>query len=247
MAVVIFAGPTLARDPVRERSEFTFLPPAAQGDIYRSTLGSPTAIGLIDGYFETVPAVWHKEILFALSKGVHVFGAASMGALRAAELWRFGMVGVGTIFEAYRDKCIEDDDEVAIVHGPAELDYLPVTEAMVNVRATVEAAIKALVLGEAAGNALVLLAKGMFYKERTWNAILAAAASDGVSAQECEAFRAWLLRGAVDQKRADAHQMLESIRLLIRSGPPRFRASFAFEETLDWNQAVRDFNGMSGA
>ena len=38
-------------------------------------------IGIIDGHFGNVPSVWHKEILFALSKGVEVSGAASMGAL----------------------------------------------------------------------------------------------------------------------------------------------------------------------
>ena len=60
----------------------------------------PRAIGLIDGVFLDVPAVWHRELLWALSEGVHVFGAASMGALRAAELAPFGMRGVGTIFAA---------------------------------------------------------------------------------------------------------------------------------------------------
>ena len=64
-----------------------------------------------------------------------------MGALRAAELWEFGMVGVGAVSAAYRDNDIEDDDEVAVIHGPAELDYLPLSEAMVNVRATVERAV----------------------------------------------------------------------------------------------------------
>ena len=56
---------------------------------------APRAIGIIDGVFLDVASVWHREILWALSQGVHVFGAASMGALRAAELDGFGMRGVG--------------------------------------------------------------------------------------------------------------------------------------------------------
>ena len=75
------------------------------------------AIGIIDGYFENIPSVWHKEILWAMSQGIHVFGSASMGALRAAELAPFGMEGVGAIFEAYRDGWLEDDDEVASEDG----------------------------------------------------------------------------------------------------------------------------------
>jgi hypothetical protein len=56
----------------------------AQGDVYRAALRAPRAIGIIDGYFERMPSVWHKEILWAMSRGIHVFGSASMGALELA-------------------------------------------------------------------------------------------------------------------------------------------------------------------
>ena len=58
-------------------------------------------IGVIDGYFEIVPTVWHKEILWAMQAGIHVYGAASIGALRAAELDVFGMRGIGRIYEGF--------------------------------------------------------------------------------------------------------------------------------------------------
>ena len=45
-------------------------------------------------------------------------GASSMGALRAAELSQFGMVGIGEVYQAFKLGRLEDDDEVAIVHGP---------------------------------------------------------------------------------------------------------------------------------
>ena len=91
MRAVIFAGPSLPprlrpADPAVE-----WRPPVRQGDLYRVALEQPAAIGVIDGYFEAVPTVWHKEILWAMSRGIHVFGAASIGALRAAELDAFGM------------------------------------------------------------------------------------------------------------------------------------------------------------
>ena len=72
-----------------------------------------------------MPTVWHKEILWAMAQGIHVFGAASIGALRAAELDAFGMRGIGRIYEAFRDGVLEDDDEVAVLHGPEELGYPP--------------------------------------------------------------------------------------------------------------------------
>ena len=119
MSVYVFTGPTISASEANRELDAIYLPPAAEGDVCLVTLQRPHAIGIIDGYFQSVPTVRHKEILWAMSRGIHVFGSASIGALRAAELAAFGMEGVGTIFELYRDGVLEDDDEVAIAHGPA--------------------------------------------------------------------------------------------------------------------------------
>ena len=112
MTACVFIGPTLPIAQAREQLDADYLPPVRQGDVYRAVVRwRPRAIGIIDGYFHQVPSVWHKEILWAMAEGVHVFGSASMGALRAAELEQFGMHGVGDVFAAFRDRTIEDDDE----------------------------------------------------------------------------------------------------------------------------------------
>jgi len=112
MKAVVFSGPTLPPTYVNRLTGAVSRPPAAQGDIYRAVSAGFEAIALVDGYFGWTRAVWHKEILWAMSNGVHVLGSSSMGALRAAELEAFGMIGVGRIFEDYRDGVIEDDDMV---------------------------------------------------------------------------------------------------------------------------------------
>ncbi len=89
-----------------------------------------------------------------MAQGIHVFGSASMGALRAAELAAFGMEGVGAIFEAYRDGALEDDDEVAVVHGPAESGYRALSVALVNIRHTLAAAEAQSVIGPASSSAM---------------------------------------------------------------------------------------------
>src|SRR4029077_11589114 len=109
-----------------------------------------------------------KEIVWAMAAGVHVFGAASIGALRAAELDAFGMRGVGRIYEDFRDGVLSDDDEVAVLHGPEKLGYPPVTEAMVNIRATLAVAVRDRILSPQAAAALADNAKAVFYKERTY-------------------------------------------------------------------------------
>ena len=89
-------GPDASVPDARSVLDAVYLPPVRQGDVYRTVVRHrPRAVGIIDGYFQPVPSVWHKEILWAMAQGVHVFGSASMGALRAAELAPFGMRGVG--------------------------------------------------------------------------------------------------------------------------------------------------------
>ena len=166
MSVYVFTGPTLPPKEARAALDAVYLPPVSEGDVYRASLEGPLTIGIVDGYFENVPSVWHKEILWAMSRGIHVFGSASMGALRAAELAPFGMEGVGAVFEAYRDGWIEDDDEVAVIHGPMEFGYPVLSEAMVNIRRTLEDAVAADVIGEATRRELIAIAKGLFYRDR---------------------------------------------------------------------------------
>src|SRR5256885_1265864 len=204
MSAVIFTGPTLSAVDARTVLDADYRPPAAKGDVYRAARCRPQLIGIIDGYFERVPAVWHKEILWAMSHGIHVFGAASMGALRAAELAAFGMEGVGWIFESYRDGLIEDDDEVAVAHGPASTGCKPVSEALVNMRRTFAAAVYDGVIAPETAARLLTLARALFYPERSYPAVLARAEEDGLPRSQLAALRGWLPQGRGNQKRGDA-------------------------------------------
>ena len=173
--------------------------PVAQGDVYRATQRQPPMIGIIDGYFQRVPSVWHKEILWAMTQGIHVFGSASMGALRAVELEAFGMEGVGAIFQAYRDGVLEEDDEVAVVHGPAEARYVAHSEAMVNIRATLRRATEEGVIGRGTSVLLERTAKETFYPQRTYPNLLAEAAERGAPEHELTVLRHWLPNGESKQ------------------------------------------------
>lgn len=236
MSVIIFTGPTLAPAEARTVLDAQYLPPAAQGDLYRAALQRPVAIGIIDGRFETTPSIWHKEILWAMAQGIHVFGSASMGALRAVELAAFGMVGVGAIYEAYQHGDLEDDDEVAVAHGPAEAAFRPLSVAMVNIRATLRAAVADGVIAPATATALADCAKVRFYPERSYSALLRDGAARGLPPTELAALRAWLPTGQVDQKRADALAMLRLIRERLADGLPPLQVRYRFEHTMSWER-----------
>jgi hypothetical protein len=239
----VFCGPTLAASTVRELlgDQAVVLPPAAQGDVYRALRMRPDCLVLIDGYFHGVPAVWHKEILWALSEGVPVIGAGSMGALRAAELHPFGMVGVGWVFEAFRDGVLDSDDEVVLLHASAEEGYRPASEPLVNIRRTLERAQSEGVLDPGAHRAAVDFFADLPYAERTWPALLAR--MDQASEPAGAALRAWLPSGRVDQKLLDAVAALE----VAASGPSGPATDWVFERTAMWDEFVRVEGGREPA
>ena len=235
----VFTGPTLARTDLVPPEGVAFLPPAAQGDVYRAAREKPVAIGIVDGYFEGQASIWHKEILWAMTEGIHVFGSASMGALRAAELHVFGMQGVGAVFEAYRDGRLDDDDEVAVLHAPDDAGFLPLSEPMVNIRATLEEARRQNVIETAISGQLERLAKATFYQERRWPDLLAAAEAASLDPSALRALKAWLPDHRADLKRADALLMIEAISACLDravSPPP---PGFHFEWTEMWDDVVK--------
>lgn len=243
--VYIFTGPTLSPAEAAKTLEATYLPPVAQGDLY--TLVQHRAarvVGIIDGYFNQVPAIWHKEVLWALSEGVHVFGAASMGALRAAELEAYGMQGVGKVFEAYRagrlesGERFEDDDEVAVLHGPAETGYLAVSEALINMRATLQGAEREGIIDSSLRSDLTHAAKSAFYATRTWAWLIDEVAAGLLDENEHKRLREWIDAHAVDRKRLDALELLSTVAKFADRSPPPFEPAFRFEHTSQWRIAI---------
>lgn len=227
---IVFVGPTVPDARERAGAAFAVRPPAMQGEILRAVRAGATIIGLVDGNFEHVAPVWHKEILFALSQGVHVFGAASMGALRAAECAPFGMVGIGEIYRQYVEGELADDSDVALLHAPAELGYAPLTVPLVNVRATLVHLRQAGSITAEDAARIEAAAGQIFYKRRTWAAIVAEAdlQADGSRA----ALAARLQDGMVDLKRADALALFEAVR-----AQPEWRSEtpgWAFNTTSMW-------------
>ena len=235
-SVYVFLGPSLRVDEAREVLAAEYLPPVKMGDVQALLARKPRVVCIVDGYFERVPAVWHKEILYALSQGVRVVGASSMGALRAAELCSFGMEGVGGIFEAFRDWTLTADDEVAIVHTSAEEGFRPSSEALVNIRDGLALAEARGIISPAEREALVAAAKATFYPERAWARVLSDAQTAGIEPDRVARLRAFLASERPNAKRRDAVAALEYVAATIDRAPSP--ASFEFEPTEFWHRLV---------
>ncbi|MEM9513593.1 MAG: TfuA-like protein [Actinomycetota bacterium] len=228
--IVVFAGPSVDRATIDEIIPGAIVhPPAGQADLVNCVdRDRPHVVALIDGVFDQRLSVWHKELLYALHRGVHVYGASSIGALRAAETSIFGTVGVGRVFQWYADGVIDGDDEVAVMHADAEHGYRPLSIPHVNVRATMQlpATIESL---ESTMIELVLeCSRDMHYVDRTVASILAAVAAAGVDDTTLGDVETILRDQFVDQKRADAIELLTRLATLPNDIAP-FSPAFEFE------------------
>ena len=233
--IPVFVGPSLPAAS-RPRGPFDWRPPARAGALLALAATPPDRLCLIDGYFDWCPSPWHKEILLLMSRGTVVFGASSMGALRAAELHPFGMTGVGSIFRAYRDGRLTGDDEVALIHAPAELDWAPLSVPLVEVRATLAVARRAGLIGAQAARALRDQARSLHYEDRDWPALERAWLGLGVAPREAIAAIRPL---HVPLKQRDAHACLAAALAVVdrrTAAPPPPVTCF-----------MRDLAGETGA
>jgi hypothetical protein len=215
-AAHVYCGPTIsAAEAAGLVPGASVHPPVRHGDLLRLDPDPGLTVVIIDGLFHDVPPVRHKEILHLLAHGAVVAGAASMGALRAAELFPYGMTGVGDIYRAYRDGTLVGDDEVAVAHTPD--DYRPLSAAMVDVRAELSQAARDGALGQAEADTIGGRARAIHYAARTWAAI-AVAAAPGLE-EPMARFCRW--RAAANPVPAKLRDARETLRLVAAGKLPR--------------------------
>lgn len=199
---IVFLGPSISGELARRTlPEAEYRPPIRRGDLDDVPAG--TVVGIIDGVFDQHLAISPDEIRAALARGVVVYGAASMGALRATEIRN--VIGVGRIFEMYARGDIERDDEVALLFDPET--YRTLTEPLVNIRYAVERLVRSATLSRESGEALIRTAAKLHFTERTYpNVIRQSALAHNTDADDIIR----LLRN-FDLKREDARFLLETI------------------------------------
>jgi hypothetical protein len=247
LIVDIFLGPTMAVAEARQLlPQARFRPPAQQGDLLASVnQHGANVIGLIDGTFHQNLSVWHNEVCHLLNRGVVIFGASSMGALRAAETDGFGMVGVGEIYRWYKDGVITGDDEVALLHGDESSGYSSLSLPLVNIRASVRAALSKNAMSPAEAARLIGIAKAIYYPDRDVGTLLGRCREASLSDAELEAATRILTEDYVDLKKADARELLLTIRRvgdgldpLPKAIPFTFARSSVFENLYNLDQKV---------
>ena len=120
---IIFLGPSLSHEKARKIFQADFRGPAKKGDLLRVSgdIDDSTIVCLVDALFlQDYPPSPIEVYQLMLNKNIKLYGAASLGALRAVELEKFGMIGMGKIFELYKKGKLTADDEVAVTFVEGE-------------------------------------------------------------------------------------------------------------------------------
>ncbi len=211
--IIVFVGPSVDKETAKEildaEYDVEYLPPAKRGDVSRAANDGAEIICLIDGVFFQDSAVAHREILYALKKGVRVIGSSSMGALRASELDLYGMEGVGKIYEWYKSGKLVSDDEVALFFDPVY--FKPLSEPLVNIRYNLRIAEAEGVIDRDTCEKVLKIAKSLYFPDRTYQRILDAA--EGViDGDALKRFRRFIEVEKRDLKKEDAIEALKRVR-----------------------------------
>ena len=207
MRPVVFLGPSLPMPEADRILRADLRPPVKRGDLPALDDGVEV-IGIIDGVFMGEAAVGHREIIDKLKSGVKVYGASSMGALRAAELQSFGMIGIGTIFDRYSKGEIDGDDEVALIFNLETLE--PLSEPLVNMRLNLQNAVKARLISESDATQIISCLKSTYFPKRSLPKLREC--MDRILALEkSRAIREMFEKDYIDYKREDAVKLLATI------------------------------------
>lgn len=213
---VIFLGPSLPlAEAQRELPGGIFLPPVKRGSLLPFLDDPPSSIGIVDGEFFQSFAVSTQEILLYLERGVRVFGSSSIGALRAVELGPWGMIGVGQVFELFRDGRLDADDEVAMTFCPVTLR--PLSEPMVNFRVALAESRRQGVLSRAECRQLTHTLKAAYFPDRTVSRLFQELQRILPPERSIQA-KEWWRRSAPNVKGADARLLLRRMRATCSTG-----------------------------
>lgn len=210
--VIVYTGLSLPFDEAKSILDSTedvnveYKRPIKRGDLSLALKENPDIIAIIDGVFHQSSAVGHKEILKVIKNGVKVYGASSMGALRASELDSLGMVGVGYVYNQYATGEVDSDDDVAIMLDSDTLEAL--SKPLINMKYVFTEAVNESIISESEKDELMNIAKKTYYPQRNYAKTLSDSSLDNDTKSRLIDF----IRTSPNIKKEDAKELLKTIK-----------------------------------
>lgn len=167
---IIFLGPSLTIERAKTILDADYRKPAKKGDLLQLILRDTEIVGLVDGFFlQDYPPTPIEVYNLIRKKGTILYGSSSLGALRAVELSKYGMIGVGKIFNLFRKGVLDSDDEVAV----SFTDYSNYkSEALIDIRYNLFLGEKNSVINKETKKYITRVSKDTYFPYRTYDDIL---------------------------------------------------------------------------
>jgi len=217
---IIFLGPSLMLEKAKAILDADYKPPAKKGDLLALLGLSDTkrVIGLIDGLFlQDYPPTPIEVYSILVRKNLTVVGGASLGALRAVELEKFGMIGIGKVFELFKNGIIDADDEVAVTFD--QTNHKVQSEAMIDIRFNLFIAQRKRIIDADTKRALAKVAKDTYFPFRNYESIIDESIKRfQIFEEQLEAFRNYIRKNKDSLKERDAIRTISYIKCIYRSG-----------------------------
>lgn len=212
---IVFLGPSLSLAKAKKVINADFRPPAKKGDFIKLSMMSDTSIViLIDGVFlQDYPPTPIEVFQVIRKNNFQVYGASSIGALRAVELEKFGMKGIGKIFELYRKNIINSDDEVAVTF---DSEYNLISEAMIDIRYNIFLALKNKVIDNETKKIMVKIAKSIYFPYRNYEYILEKAIElFPIKKDSFLKFKEYIINNRISLKESDTLKTLQYVSSIL--------------------------------
>jgi hypothetical protein len=211
----VFTGPSLDRQSAQSLlPEAEIRPPIRRGDLPMAMREGYRLFGIIDGTYIVEPTLSAPEVREAIGEGAILYGAASLGALRAVEFRAWGFQGVGVVYDWYLRGVTYRDDEVVAAMEPETFRAL--SEPLVNLRYACLRGLREGVLSSALAETLLAKYAAYHFSERRYPRLFSEirAELDARRAAELEGFVAFVNEqgSGLDIKRQDAVRLLSVLR-----------------------------------
>jgi hypothetical protein len=224
---IIYVGPSLNIEKAKIIFDADYRPPARKGDLLRLLVDNDDnhlIVGLIDGLFlQEYPPTPIEVFQLLKRKNTVVLGGASLGALRAVELEKYGMIGIGKIFELYKKNKIIADDEVAVTFSQ-ETQQLQ-SEAMIDIRYNLFLASRKRVIDKETRRATLKVAKNIYFPYRNYLDIIDETKRQYPSrSYYLESFRDYIGKNRQSLKERDAVKLIKYAQMMYINEAARLRS-----------------------
>lgn len=213
---IVYLGPTLNREEASKILDADYRDPAKKGDFLRlsHTSDEKKYVGFIDGVFlHDYPPSPIEVYHLATRKNIELIGASSLGALRAVELEKFGMKGIGKIFQLFKNGILNADDEVAVTFV-RDKNILQ-SEALIDIRFNLFLAYKKGIITKQTKKRFVKIAKNIYFPFRNYEDIVRLTEEQFPSIHdELENFRDYILKNRDSLKARDARKLLKYLKTI---------------------------------